>query len=90
MQCASGSCVLFILQNLGFSDYIPDVRTALEEHKETTKSREKKSNRFDVGGLSTEDLQREQEALFEKARQKLLAISSPTGSSSLFPEPPVN
>ncbi|KAM0683083.1 negative cofactor 2 transcription regulator complex subunit ncb2 [Mitosporidium daphniae] len=78
------------LQNLGFSDYVPDVRTALKEHKEVAKSRERKSNRFDDGGLSREDLQREQEALFEKARQKFLATSSPTAPSSSLPGFSVN
>lgn len=58
------------------------MRTALEEHKESTKDRERKSQRFDDGGLSAEDLQREQEALFEKARLKFLAMSGAAKAST--------
>ena len=60
-------------QSLGFSNYVPEINAAYEEHKTMQREREKKASRRDASGLSEEELLRQQEALFEQARLKYLA-----------------
>lgn len=40
------------------------------------KDREKKSQKFDTSGMTEEELLRQQEELFEKAKQKYMALNS--------------
>jgi len=84
---------------LGFSAYIEPVRASYEDHKLTSKERDKKhASRLDTLGLSEDQLLEAQQALFEQARQKFLAAtqvalpdspsSSPTPTPSSTPSPP--
>lgn len=63
--------VIGALQTLGFESYVPGVQEVLEEHRVNLKSREKKYSTLETSGLSYEQLQRDQELLFAKARERL-------------------
>ena len=58
------------LANLGFTDYLKDVDTVIQELKQHAKTKEKKVNKFENSGLTVEELQKQQEELFEKAKQR--------------------
>ncbi|KAB5560266.1 histone-fold-containing protein [Coniochaeta sp. 2T2.1] len=55
------------LEQLGFSDYVPAVLEAAQEHKEVQKGREKKANKFEQSGMSIEELARLQAEQFAQA-----------------------
>ncbi|RKP03274.1 hypothetical protein CXG81DRAFT_9742, partial [Caulochytrium protostelioides] len=67
----AGEHVLQALENLGFGDFVPDVRDVYEEHTHSLKEREVRSLKQRNIGLSAEELQRAQEALFAQAKMKL-------------------
>lgn len=68
---------------MGFQSYIEPVKASYEDHKLTSKERDRKQNsRLDKLGISEDQLLLEQEALFEKARLKYLAAQNPVGESS--------
>ncbi|KAK7408180.1 negative cofactor 2 transcription regulator complex subunit ncb2 [Neonectria punicea] len=62
------------LEQLGFTDYVPAVVEAAQEHKETQKAsrlgREKKADKFANSGMSMEELARLQEEQFAAARER--------------------
>ncbi|KAL1894610.1 hypothetical protein BROUX41_000921 [Berkeleyomyces rouxiae] len=55
------------LEQLGFSDYVPAVLEAANEHKEVQKGREKKGSKLASSGLSMEELERLQAEQFAAA-----------------------
>ncbi|OAG31764.1 hypothetical protein NEDG_00239 [Nematocida displodere] len=61
------------LTTLGFSSYIDECHIAYREYVEQTKLRPSKQNKFKESGLTQEELEKEQEELFRKA--KLMAES---------------
>ncbi|PGH23022.1 hypothetical protein AJ80_02937 [Polytolypa hystricis UAMH7299] len=63
------------LTDLGFGEYVPDVLAVADEHKEALKSREKKTNKMELSGLSEEELLRQQQELFRSAGEKYNAGS---------------
>lgn len=63
--------VLQALETLGFYDYIEPIKSVIAQHKESQKARERKVGKLEQSGRSEEDLMREQELLFGKARSKL-------------------
>lgn len=65
--------VLAALEALGYSNYVADVQAAYQEHKSQAKDREKKTSKLDTSGMTEEELLKQQEELFERARQKFLA-----------------
>jgi len=58
------------LTKLGFDDYVQDIQDVANEHKETLKGREKKANKLEQSGLSTEELLAIQEAELAEARSR--------------------
>lgn len=61
------------LKDLGFEAYLKDIDTVLEEHKAELKYREKKNSKMAMAGLTDEELQRQQEALFAASRARFEA-----------------
>lgn len=69
--------VLEALKNLSFDAYIEEVETEYRDHQAQSKSKEKtKSSKLEQSGLTEEELLRQQEELFEKAR---IRMNSTTG-----------
>ncbi|CAM1506245.1 Fc.00g058860.m01.CDS01 [Cosmosporella sp. VM-42] len=59
------------LEQLGFTDYVPAVLEAAQEHKEVQKvGREKKADKFANSGMSMDELLRLQEEQFAAARER--------------------
>ncbi|TVY90468.1 Negative cofactor 2 complex subunit beta [Lachnellula willkommii] len=58
------------LEQLGFGDYVQDIMEVASEHKEQLKGREKKVNKLEQSGLSTEQLLAMQEEAFRDAAQR--------------------
>lgn len=58
------------LEQLGFGDYVQEIVNVASEHKEQLKGREKKSNKLEQSGLSTDQLLAMQEAAFRDAAQR--------------------
>jgi len=58
------------LEQLGFGEYVPDILEVANEHKEQLKGREKKTNKLEQSGLSTEQLLAMQEEAFRDAAQR--------------------
>ena len=63
--------ILTSLRNLGYPDYLAEVEDTLRDHKEQLKGKEKKINKLEVSGLSQEELLRQQELLFQAAKDKM-------------------
>ena len=69
--------VLEALKNLSFDAYIEEVETEYRDHQAQSKSKEKtKGSKLEQSGLTEEELLRQQEELFEKAR---IRMNSTTG-----------
>ncbi|PQE07389.1 TATA-binding -associated phospho protein [Rutstroemia sp. NJR-2017a WRK4] len=58
------------LEQLGFGEYVQDIMEVASEHKEQLKGREKKANKLEQSGLSTEQLLAMQEEAFRDAAQR--------------------
>ncbi|RKF75060.1 Negative cofactor 2 complex subunit beta [Golovinomyces cichoracearum] len=58
------------LERLGFGDYVQDIVNVASEHKEQLKGREKKANKLEQSGLSTDQLLAMQEAAFRDAAKR--------------------
>ncbi|KAK9472167.1 histone-fold-containing protein [Dipodascopsis tothii] len=70
--------VIKALQELGFSEYIEQIRDVIQEHKEFQKQgRERKFGKFEASGMTEEELLRKQEELFGLARSKLNQENGP-------------
>jgi down-regulator of transcription 1 len=80
--------VLEALKALGFSDYVEEAETARAEFEESQKQkregRERNKTTLERSGLSETELQKQQEELFEAARQRYL--SQMTNSTSPTPK----
>ncbi|KAI5180876.1 down-regulator of transcription 1 [Nematocida sp. AWRm80] len=61
------------LSNLGYKSYIPECTEEYKEYQEQSKLRPSKQNKFKESGLTQDELEREQEELFRKA--KLIAFN---------------
>ncbi|KAI8811700.1 TATA binding protein-associated phosphoprotein [Cladochytrium replicatum] len=66
----SGEHVISSLESLGFNEYVAEVMEVFNDHQKQQKDREKRTGRIDSSGMSKEELERLQEELFAKARQK--------------------
>ncbi|KAI5185653.1 down-regulator of transcription 1 [Nematocida homosporus] len=62
------------LRNLGYASYIEECNEAYKEYQEQTKLRPSKQNKFKESGLTQDELEKEQEELFRKA--KLMALNN--------------
>ncbi|CAK9291675.1 unnamed protein product [Gordionus sp. m RMFG-2023] len=60
--------ILTALQNLGFHDFVPDANIVLNDCKDRMAKRKRKSHRLENLGIPEEELLRQQEELFAKAR----------------------
>jgi hypothetical protein len=58
------------LKELGFESYVSQIGEVLEDHKVEMKQREKKASKMAGSGLSAEELQAQQEALFAASRAR--------------------
>lgn len=67
----SSDHVLKAVEDLGFLEYLNPIRKLLEEHKELTKSKDKRNNKFQNSGLTEEELLKQQEELFRASRNRL-------------------
>ena len=67
----NGEHILKALESLGFSQYMDVVGASVEEHSKSLKDRERKTFRLENSGLTPEELLRNQEELFARARQRL-------------------
>ncbi|KAI5192033.1 down-regulator of transcription 1 [Nematocida sp. AWRm77] len=66
------------LRNLGYEEYIDECNEVYKEHMEQAKLRPSKQNKFKDSGLTQDELEKEQEELFRKA--KLIVHSEEKGS----------
>jgi len=62
--------IISALKRLGFETFTAEVQDVLKDHKQQQKDREKKVNKLEQCGLSTEELARQQEELFAASRAK--------------------
>ncbi|MCJ1425952.1 hypothetical protein MMC29_003853 [Sticta canariensis] len=58
------------LRELGFPEYVEEVVSVAEDHKEQLKTREKKTSKMDQSGLTQEELLQQQQELFRSATDK--------------------
>lgn len=66
------------LKNLSFDAYIEDVEAEYRDHQVQSKSKEKtKGSKLEQSGLTEEELLRQQEELFERARIRMNSSSTP-------------
>ncbi|KAI3659759.1 hypothetical protein MP638_000888 [Amoeboaphelidium occidentale] len=71
----SAEHVMQAVKNLGFEEYIDDLKAAFEDHKKELKDRDTKrtnASKFGNSGLTEEELLKQQEELFNQARQKMM------------------
>lgn len=79
--------VIEALKTLGFDAYIEDVEAEYREHQAASKSKDRtKSSKLEASGLSEEELLRQQEELFERARQRMNSSHSPLKTDESKPE----
>lgn len=58
------------LKDLGFESYLRNIEEVLEDHKAEQKLRERKNQKMALAGLTDEELQKQQEALFAASRAR--------------------
>ncbi len=64
--------VVEALRTLGFDGYIEEVEAEYRDHQASSKSKDRvKTSKLEASGLSEEELLRQQEELFERARQRM-------------------
>lgn len=66
--------VLVALEQLGFPDYMENANAVLNDCKEVAANRRRNNNRLENLGIPEEELLRQQEELFAKARQEQAAL----------------
>ena len=69
------------LQELGYSEYVEEVKKIATDHKVQQVNREKKQSKIEQSGLSEEELIRQQQELFKTAEMKFQttdSLQSPT------------
>ena len=71
--------VLEALKELGFEGYLEEVRQEYQEQQTQArdKDRTRSATKMEASGLTEEELQAQQEALFERARQRMAAAADP-------------
>lgn len=75
--------VLEALKNLSFDAYIDDVEAEYRDHQAQSKSKEKsKGSKLEQSGLTEEELLRQQEELFERARIRMNSNSNGTSNET--------
>lgn len=75
--------VLEALKNLSFDAYIEEVEAEYHEHQAQSKSKEKtKGSKLELSGLTEEELLRQQEELFERARLRMNSSSTSTTTTT--------
>ncbi|GBE79245.1 histone-fold-containing protein [Sparassis latifolia] len=62
--------IITALKRLGFESFTEEVQDVLKDHKQQQKDREKKVSKFELSGLTEEELLRRQEELFAASRAK--------------------
>jgi len=62
--------IISALKRLGFDSFTTEVEDVLKDHKQQVKDREKKVSKFEMSGLTEEQLQAEQEKLFAASRAR--------------------
>ena len=67
--------VVKALVDLGFEKYTHEVRDVLNDHRQHQKERERKASRFELSGLTEEELQRQQEELFAASKARFDAAN---------------
>ncbi|WFC96631.1 negative cofactor 2 transcription regulator complex subunit ncb2 [Malassezia brasiliensis] len=67
--------VVKALVDLGFEKYTREVQDVLNDHKQHQKERERKASRFEMSGLTEEELQRQQEQLFAASKARFEAAN---------------
>ncbi len=67
--------VVKALNDLGFGKYTQEVQDVLNDHRQHQKERERKASRFELSGLSGEELQRQQEELFAASKARFEAAN---------------
>lgn len=67
--------VVKALVDLGFQKYTQDVMDVLNDHRQHQKERERKASRFELSGMTEEELQRQQEQLFAASKARFDAAS---------------
>jgi len=65
--------IITALHKLGFSTFVEEVEGVLKDHKKLQKDREKKVSKLEQSGLTEEELQAQQEALFAASRARFEA-----------------
>lgn len=58
------------LKDLGFEPYLKDIEGVVEDHKAEQKMKERKNSKMALAGLTDEELQKQQEALFAASRAR--------------------
>ncbi|RPA75508.1 histone-fold-containing protein [Ascobolus immersus RN42] len=66
----AGEHVIKALMELGFDEYVAATKEVSQEYREHQKSREKRQTIMEQSGLTEEELLRQQEELFGRAREK--------------------
>lgn len=74
------------LTSLGFDNYVSEAKKAFEEFSEETTEKAKKAKsarkKWDETGMSAEELLKEQEELFRKARERMQGMTSSSANNS--------
>jgi len=65
--------IITALNKLGFGEFTAEVEDVLKDHKKLQKDREKKVSKFEQSGLTEQELQAQQEALFAASRARFEA-----------------
>ncbi len=83
--------VIEALRTLGFDAYIEEVEAEFREHQVSSKSKDRvKTSKLEASGLSEAELLRQQEELFERARQRMNSTTSPLKTEATADGDPVN
>ena len=83
IQTALSVCkfCFLLMQNLGFNEYLEDVDVVIEELRQNAKTKEKRTNKLEESGLTEEEFQKQQEELFQLAKQRYQETLSTSGLS---------
>jgi len=71
----TASHILAAMKNLGFDDYVAEAETVLIDCKALAAKKRRKCSRLENLGIPEEDLLRQQQELFAKARQEMEAAN---------------
>jgi len=80
--------IISALKRMGFESFVPDVEDVLKDHKQQQKDREKKVSKLDQSGMTQEELEAAQEALFAQSRARFTAAAQqPAPDAEAAPGP---